>query len=381
MTATLAQACLGCSPEPRLFAGAEAPECAREAFSKGDAEGLLYLATLGLKEDLSPELNWARDWWRLFFTQLCQTRDPSAVAPPSETSLSTALRATPLMQGAEYVNEALLVRLWEELRGVVVASAAAHPEGLTGWLHQAGPLWHLVGRVTFHLAENKRNEAQPFAFMATYTDQISASGRLQHIPLGKALQSYAAQKNQPQLDALLQPVREASQRSPLVGELLESRRLFQALAWTPKEAFAFLREIPVLEQSGLVVKLPDWWKRKGPSRPVVKVSLDAEKAAAVGLDAMLSFRVEASLNGAQLTPEEWAQIQASPSGLVNLRGEWVEVDSEQLGRVMEHWKEVEAAHRSGGLSFHEGMRWLAGFPAPGAGEASAPDLDSGREWS
>lgn len=381
MTATLEPAALGCTPAPRLFAGAGAPTVVREGFAAGDAAGVLFLATAGLKESFPPELAWARDWGRLFFLELCQTRDPAAVAPPAEAALHAAVQATPLMPGAEYVSEALLLRLWEELRGLVAAAAGAHPEGLTGWLSQTGPLWHLVGRVTFHLAENKRNEAQPFAFMATYTDQISAAGRLQHIPLGRALQTYAAQKNQPLLEALLKPVREASQRSPLVGELLGSRRLFQALAWTPKEAFAFLREIPVLEQSGLVVKLPDWWKRKGPSRPVVKVSLDADKAAALGANALLSFKVEASLDGARLTPEEWAQIQASPSGLVNLRGQWVEVDSEQLGRVMEHWKEVEAAHRSGGLPFHEGMRWLAGFPSPGAGGAAALDLDSGREWS
>ena len=381
MTAPRDQAALLCSPEPRLLAGLEAPSGVREAFLAGDAAGVLYLATAGLKENLSTELVWARDWGMLFFTQLCQTRDAAAVAPPSEAALQSALQAAPLMPGAEYLNETLLSRLWEELRGLVSAAAAAHSDGLVGWLNQAGPLWHLVGRVTFHLAENKRNETQPFAFMATYTDQISAAGRLQHIPLGKALQTYATQKNQLLLDALLQPVREASQRSSLVRELLESRRLFQALAWTPREAFVFLREIPVLEQSGLVVKLPDWWKRKGPSRPKVKVTLDTARAGGVGLDAMLSFKVEASLDGARLTPEEWAQIRASPSGLVNLRGQWVELDAEQLDRVMEHWKQVEAAHQSGGLSFYEGMRWLAGFPSPDAGEASAPDLDAGREWS
>jgi non-specific serine/threonine protein kinase len=285
------------------------------------------------------------------------------------------------MPGAEYLSEGLLVRLWEELREAVSVAAAAHAGGLSGWLDERSALWHLVGRVTFHLAENKRNEEQPFAFMATYTDQLSAAGRLQHTPLGRALQTYATQKNQPLLDALLQPVRAASQRSPLVRDLLESRRLFQALAWTPQEAFAFLREIPALEESGLVVKLPDWWKRKGPSRPAVVVTLDAAKAGGVGLDAMLSFKVEASLDGAKLTPEEWAQIQASPSGLVNLRGQWVELDAERLGRVMEHWKQVQAAHKAGGVSFHEGMRWLAGYSALGIGEAVAPDLDSGREWS
>ena len=381
MSAPRDEAPLLCTPEPRLLAGAAASAGVSEAFAAGDAAGVLYLSTTALKENLPPELAWARDWGRLFFTQLCQTRDPGAVASPSEALLQAALHSAPPMPGAEYLNEGLLVRVWEELREAVSVAAAGHAGGLAGWLDERSPLWHLVGRVTFHLAENKRNESQPFAFMATYTDQLTAAGRLQHTPLGKALQNYAAQKNQPLLDALLQPVRAASQRSSLVRELLESRRLFQALAWTPQEAFAFLREIPALEESGLVVKLPDWWKRKGPSRPAVVVTLDAAKAGGVGLDAMLSFKVEASLDGARLTPEEWAQIQASPSGLVNLRGEWVELDAEQLGRVMEHWKQVQAAHQSGGLSFHEGMRWLAGFPAAGLGEAVAPDLDSGREWT
>jgi superfamily II DNA or RNA helicase len=381
MSATPGQPPLACSPEPRLFAGESAPASVLEAFAGGDAAGLLCLATSALKENLVPELVWARDWGRLFFTQLCQTRDPGAVAPPSAAALQSALQAVPPMPGAEYVSEGLLLRLWEELRDAVSVAAATHAGGLAGWLQERSQLWHLVGRVTFHLAENKRNEAQPFAFMATYTDQLNAAGGLQHTPLGRALQHYAAQKNQPLLDALLQPVRAAAQRSPLVRELLESRRLFQALAWTPQEAFAFLREIPALEQSGLVVKLPDWWKRKGPSRPAVTVTLDAAKAGGVGLDAMLSFKVEASLDGTRLTPEEWAQIQASPSGLVNLRGQWVELDAEQLGRVMEHWKQVQAAHQSGGLSFHEGMRWLAGFPSAGGGDVLAPDLDSGREWS
>ena len=381
MSAPRDQASLMCSPEPRLLPGAGAPAGVSEAFAAGDAAGVLYLSTVALKEILPPELAWARDWGRLFFTQLCQTRDPGAVAPPSEALLQAAVQSAPPMPGAEYLSEALLVRVWEELREAVSVAAAAHAGGLAGWLDERSSLWHLVGRVTFHLAENKRNEAQPFAFMATYTDQLTAAGQVQHTPLGRALQNYAAQKNQPLLDALLTPVRAASQRSPLVRELLESRRLFQALAWTPQEAFAFLREIPVLEQSGLVVKLPDWWKRKGPSRPAVVVTLDAANAGGVGLNAMLSFKVEASLDGARLTPEEWAQIQASPSGLVNLRGQWVELDADQLGRVMEHWKQVQAAHQSGGLSFHEGMRWLAGYPSAGTGEAVALDLDSGREWT
>jgi non-specific serine/threonine protein kinase len=130
-------------------------------------------------------------------------------------------------------------------------------------------VWHLVGRVTLHLAENKRNEEKPFAFLATYTDKVSSAGRVQHLPLGRAVQAYTEQKNQAVLDALLRPVRTASEQSALLRELLETRRIFQALAWSPDDAFRFLREIPLLEQCGLVVKVPDWWKNRRPSRPVV----------------------------------------------------------------------------------------------------------------
>ena len=32
--------------------------------------------------------------------------------------------------------------------------------------------------------------------------------------------------------------------------LLESKRLFQALAWTPRDAYQLVREIPLLEECG-----------------------------------------------------------------------------------------------------------------------------------
>ena len=66
-------------------------------------------------------------------------------------------------------------------------------------------------------------------------------------PLGRALQDYAGNKDQKALDALLEPVRAAADKSALVRDLLESKRLFQALAWTPQDAYRFICEIPVLD--------------------------------------------------------------------------------------------------------------------------------------
>ncbi len=371
---------LSCTPEPRLCIGENAPRSFVAAFAKSDASGLLHLATSALKDDIVAPLAWARGWGRQFFSRLCQTRAPATVEPPDALARIAFLAEAPPLRGAEYLDDALLLRLWRDLRALVAEEAAAHAGGLEGWLRERSPLWHLVGRVTLHLAENKRNEQLPFAFLATYTDQLSAAGQLQHTPLGRALQLYTGKKDQAVLDSLLQPVRAAAEKSAVIRELVASRRLFQALAWTPQEAYHFIREIPALEECGLVVKLPDWWKSRRPARPQVSVTVDAGTAGGVGVDAMLSFNANVTLDGERLTSAEWKQIKASASGLVNLRGQWVEVDRERLDQVLDHWEKVQAAHAGGGLSFHEGMRWLAGFPAPDD-ESAAPDLDSGRDWS
>jgi hypothetical protein len=75
---------------------------------------------------------------------------------------------------------------------VTLESAAT---GLSGWLKSKNPLWHKVGRVTFHLAENKRDPHHPFAFLATHTHRLSDQGKPQHLPLARALQEYAGAKN------------------------------------------------------------------------------------------------------------------------------------------------------------------------------------------
>jgi superfamily II DNA or RNA helicase len=374
---------LHCTPEPRLAADAGAREPICDAFARSDAAGVLHLATAALKDDLDPPLAWAREWGRLFLVRVCQTRDPASVAAPDAMQRLAFLSTVPPMLGAEYVSDVLLTRLWDEMRALATEQSATHADGLEGWLRERNPLWHLVGRVTFHLAENKRNEQQPFAFLATYTDKLSAAGTPQHTPLGRALQTYATAKDQPALDSLLAPVRAASERSKLVRELLETRKLFQAAAWTPGEAYHFIREIPVLEESGLVVKVPDWWKNKRPSRPQVSITVDAAKGGGVGVNALLRFSAEYTLDGETLTEKEWAQIKASPSGLVNLKGQWVEIDRDRLDQVLGHWKNVQTAH-SEGMSFHEGMRLLAGFRAGAEGpdgEAIQAEIDDTREWS
>jgi non-specific serine/threonine protein kinase len=172
---------------------------------------------------------------------------------------------------------------------------------------------------------------------------------------------YAGQKDQAAMTSLLAPVRIAAERSQLLREWLESKRLFTPMAMSANEAYRVLQDTAVFQESGIVMKLPDWWRSGKGRRPIVSVTIDAPNKQSLHAGALLSFKMEQSLDGVPLTPEEWGKLLSVDTGLVSLRGNWVEVDRAQLQQVMAHWQKVQCAAGAGGLGFLEGMRLLAGW--------------------
>lgn len=379
------------SPQGRVhFESAEAdglkPKLAdllRDASARSSADLLLSLATRAMEEPLPPAGGFWREVGRRYLTRFCHTPELPAngvgIAPPLDDELTTLAEAAPPMIGAEYLRPDTLRALWVELDALVLAEIRASGKDAQAWLKSQNPLWHLVGRVTFHLAENKRDPERPFAFLATYTHRISEAARPQYLPLGRALQDYAGARNRAALLALLAPVQRAAEKSGLARELVESQRIFQPQVWTAREAHRFLRDTPLFEESGVLVRIPDWWRAGRASRPTVNVTVGTTKSGGLGLDALLDFKVALTLDGDPITPEEWARIAAADAGLVLLKGKWVEVDREKLQTVLDHWKTLEKTHRHGGVTFAEGLRWLSGAQ-PGV-DTSKPESAEVRAWS
>jgi len=319
---------------------------------------LTLLATQLLTMDMETSWRWLREFSQLFFARLCQTKDALQTMAPALEDLESLVASVPPFAGGEYVNAQLLERWWTDLGRHISLLAI---EGVETWLLAECPAWHVVGRVEFHLAENKTDMQRPFAFLATFTEKLSVSGQPKHLPLARALQMYAGQKDQAAITALLAPVRVAAEKSQLLREWLESKRLFTPMAMSAKEAYRVLRDTAVFQESGIVMKLPDWWRSVKGRRPIVSVTIDAPKKESLHAGALLSFKMEQSLDGVPLTPEEWEKLLSADTGLVSLRGKWVEVDGAQLQQVMAHWQKVQYAAGEGGIGFLDGMRLLAGY--------------------
>ena len=352
------------------------------AFRSGQASGLFALAAKRPDTPPSPTFSFWRDFACRYLDRLCRTPEIEGdglhpVDPPERAELEAILQGVPPMRGGEYLDEEVLRAIWSDLDAWVRTEIGSSGGGLSGWLKKHAAVWHQVGRVCFHLAENRRDPEYPFAFLATYAPRLSKGGLVQYQPLEQALKEYAGERNRKALIHLLSPVHRASEKSGWIKELIDSGDVFHPLAWTPAEAYRLLKDASVLEESGLLVRIPDWWRKR--PRPQVAITLGEKKQGRFGVDAMLDFRAELALGEKKLTEAEWRKIMKAESGLVRLKGQWVEIDRDKLSETLAHWKRVELAAGEGGVSFIEGMRLLAGAPADLGADAGAAKGD--REWS
>ena len=348
------------------------------AFAQSITAGLIALAAMDNATSLSPALG----YWRMFTCRYLAERchmtpaepaHPDPVAAFDEQQTASLLECTPPMRGTEYLSSQGLNNIWFWLDDWVCTRIRRHGS-LGAFLEKNAPRWHQVGRVCFHLAENKLDQDYPFAFMATYAPELSSQnqGHIRHQPLSRALQEYAGARNKQSLIRLLSPVQRTSESSALIRELVESGDLYHPLAWTPAEAYEFLKETPLYEQCGVIVRLPNWWKQR--TRPQVNVTIGSVKQNKLGADALLDFKLGIVLGDETLSERELQTLLAAQDGLVFIKGQWIEIDREKLAEALAHWKKVAAKAGDDGLSFTEGMRLLAGAPAD-LGQTDTPSSD------
>jgi superfamily II DNA or RNA helicase len=354
-----------------------------KAFIRGSGHGLLRLGADEVGTALPPVLSYWRELGVRYVTALCalpgvgdgRTKPPVPV--PADGELDKMAAAAPPMTGAEYLTAAVLADLWRGMDAAFDAELADTSLSVQEFLKGRHPAWNLVGRVHFNLAENRKDENAPFAFLATYTTRLSAEAKAQHLPLGKALQEYAGARNRERLLSLLMPVQRAAENCPWLKAMVDAGDVFHPLRWSAQQALQFLKDVPALENAGVVVRMPASWRMNRPARPQVKATVGGNAPSQLGTDALLDFRMEVTLDGESLSAAEIKRLLAHSDGLALIRGKWVEVDHERLNRTLEQFEAIERRAATDGLSFGEAMRMLAGAGIAGDGAAGQEDVD----WS
>ena len=353
------------------------------AFAQGVGPGLLRLGAGEVGQALPPVFAWWRGFAGRYVAAICQhgsAADGEAevpeIPPPDEGELVSLVLTAPMMPGAEYLTPDVLRALWAELGRAMTAAVADAGSSVQTVLQGLNRAWNLIGRVHLNLAENRRDPAAPFAFMATYTTGLSQQARARHVPLGEALREYAGAANRARLLSLLLPVQRAAERCDWLRALVNSGEIFHALRWTPQEASRLLESVAELEAAGVVVRMPASWPSGRPARPLVKATVGSRAPSQLGLDGLLDFTVEMTLGGEALSEREIRDLLAGTDNLVLLRGQWVEVDRDRLERTLRRFREAEKLALDQGLPFAEAMRLLAGAAVTQDGAETA-----GREWS
>ena len=327
-----------------------------DRFSEKSDLWLLSLGFSDLKIPLPPSLDYWRRFSGSFAEKLVRTPDLEIlrhrVSVPVVEDLEAHLASAPMMTGVEYLKIELLEALWARLNKAFSRAIQSYQGSVEAFIRTYSPDIQLVGRVFFHLVENKSEEF-PFAFMATYTTRLNRRGKSKHLPLKHALTEY--EDDNEKLLELLATVHAAEKRSPLMGELLETGELFHPLGWTAEEAFTFLKEIPIYEESGILCRIPNWWKGKQ-SGVRLNFSLGDKKPSLAGLDAILSFNAQLFLGDMQISEAEARRLLAESEGLAFIKNRWVAVDREKLTQTLDAYEKAGSVMEKEGLSLREAMR-------------------------
>ncbi len=283
-----------------------------------DAAGLfLYQVANGFQQMLThqPDLELAREHVNILL---------------DENVMEQLLNCVPFTLGSEYVNDQWLKDAFGHLQSVYAKEIAAYEGTVALYLADKSQHLKVPERIFFHLVESK-DDAYPFAFLATYATK-DANGKVRHMPLQYALTEYHADREK--LLQLLSCLNRASEVSPLIGEFVAKGELFHPLRLTADEAYQILKEVPKIEESGIVCRIPNWW-RKNAYDINMSVKLGEEKPPMLGLSTILGMTPQLEVDGVPLSRAEIETLLRQTEGLAFLKGKWIAVDHARLQRLLD----------------------------------------------
>lgn len=163
---------------------------------------------------------------------------------------------------------------------------------------------------------------------------------------------------------LLLRLSKAAYIEPVIKEVM-GRSHPESVILHPQQLYAFLsKSVSMLRKQGVTVQMPTRWTKEGRRRVGVRLKVEGwsegsggaqPEASKLGIDKLVQFEAEASLNESPLTYSELAELASSKSSLVLFRGEWIEIDAKEIRQVLKFMKRQE----TGEMAFRELMHLSA----------------------
>ena len=274
----------------------------------------------------------------------------------SEDEADRLIQAAPFAIGAEHITKKWLAGVFGKLNQIFSREIGEYDGTVEMYLTEKNQQLHVPERIFFHLVEHKDDDF-PFAFLATYATR-GEDGKVRHVPLKYALTEYKNEREK--LLALLACLNRAAEVSELLSGFVENGEMFHPLRLTADEAYTFLKQVEAIESTGILCRIPNWWKKKA-AQVSMSVSMGEEKPSMLGFDTLVSMRPKLVVDGVPLAREDIEMLLAQTDGLAFLKGKWIEVDHERLQKLL---AEMEAV--PGDMTLMEALRLELG-----TGKASA----------
>lgn len=127
---------------------------------------------------------------------------------------------------------------------------------------------------------------------------------------------------------------------PQLENVFNTKKLKSFLTLSETQALSFLRdEAWQLKSYGYRVIIPSWWTQKGRNRLKIKLNAKAilgkssNPVSYIGKGGLIDFDYQIAMGEQQIGDNEWRQLIHAKSDLVYFRGEWIEIDKEEMGKI------------------------------------------------
>ncbi|PZO56079.1 MAG: ATP-dependent helicase [Phormidesmis priestleyi] len=122
-------------------------------------------------------------------------------------------------------------------------------------------------------------------------------------------------------------------------------------------AFDFLNEAAwILEDAGYKVIVPAWWTPQGRRKAQMRLKAKGKSSSKsdksksyFSMDTLVEYEYELAIGGEPVTEQEWQQLVAAQTSLVQFRGQWMELDKGKMQEMVAFWRQQRDQNPEMGL--------------------------------